>query len=190
MSDYRVKVTVRNARLLRAIEAAGHKPGEIFARAAGVSYVTVLLPYLNLTRSPIDENGLVRECAWDLCDFLGASPSDLWADSQLEPLQKNYSSTDLDAYELEALILGRATDDPMEIASNSEMARILGDALNTLTPREAQALQEIHLKEKTLSEVGAVLDVSRERVRQIEAKAMRKLRHPCRELKEKFKDIL
>lgn len=190
MSDYRVKVTVRNARLLRAIEDAGHKPGPIFAELVGVSYSNVLLPYLNLTRSPIDANGLLRECAWDLCDFLGASPSDLWADSQLEPLQKNYSSTDLDAYELEALILGRATDDPMELASKSEMARIMGDTLNTLTPREAEAIQELYMKDKTLTEVGEVLDVTRERVRQIEAKAMRKLRHPDRKLKKIFKEIL
>lgn len=188
MSDYRLKITVRNARLLRAIESSGHKPGEKFAKAAGVSYVSVLLPYLNLTRSPVDENGLLRGDAWDLCDFLGASPSDLWADSQLEPLQKNYSSTDLDDYELESLFLGRSIDDPMELASKSEAARILGDTLNTLTTRESEVVQELYMKDKTLSEAGEAMDVTRGRIRQLEANAMRKLRGHMR--KEKLKDLL
>ena len=58
MSDYRLRITVRNARLLRAIEAAGHRPGETFAAVAGIDYGKSLLPYLNLTRSPIGRDGL------------------------------------------------------------------------------------------------------------------------------------
>lgn len=114
MSDYRVRVSVRNARLLRAIEQAGHRPGPQFANAVGISYSGALLPYLNLTRSPLTPDGLLRECAWALCDFLQASPSDLWSDAQLQPLQQNYSSVDLDADSVQSLVSGTYTvDDPL-----------------------------------------------------------------------------
>ena len=43
MSDYRVRISVRNARLLRAIERAGHRPGAPFAAAVGISYYGALL---------------------------------------------------------------------------------------------------------------------------------------------------
>ncbi len=66
----------------------------------------------------------------------------------------------------------------------------LGDVLTTLTPREAEVLNlRFGLndgKPRTLEEVGTVFDVTRERIRQIEAKALRKLRHPSRSKKLKY----
>ena len=58
------------------------------------------------------------------------------------------------------------------------------DVLDTLTPREAKVLRmrfgiEMNT-DHTLEEVGKQFDVTRERIRQIEAKALRKLRHPSR----------
>ena len=56
--------------------------------------------------------------------------------------------------------------------------------LNTLTPREEKVLRMRfgidEKKDHTLEEVGQEFDVTRERIRQIEAKALRKLRHPIR----------
>ena len=64
--------------------------------------------------------------------------------------------------------------------------------LNTLTDREAKVLKlRFGLedgKARTLEEVGQRFDVTRERIRQIEAKALRKLRHPSRS--KKVKDFL
>ena len=68
----------------------------------------------------------------------------------------------------------------------------LMDVLNTLTPREEKVLRlRFGLEDgraRTLEEVGGVFDVTRERIRQIEAKALRKLRHPSRS--KKLKDFL
>jgi len=65
------------------------------------------------------------------------------------------------------------------------------DVLNTLTPRERRVLQLrfglIDAHELTLQEVGQRLGVTRERIRQIETNALRKLRHPSRS--EKLKDL-
>ena len=64
--------------------------------------------------------------------------------------------------------------------------------LATLTPREAKVLRlRFGLEDgrpRTLEEVGKEFDVTRERIRQIEAKALRKLRHPSRS--KKLKDFL
>ncbi|MGL4317131.1 MAG: sigma-70 family RNA polymerase sigma factor [Pseudomonas sp.] len=180
MSDYRVRISVRNARLLRAIERAGHRPGGPFANAVGISYNGTLLPYLNLTRSPLTPDGLLRECAWNLCDFLNASPSDLWSDAQLSPLAKNHSSIDLDADSMQALVCGSATTDPLRLASHAQAGRILQDALDSLTPREANVIHERFFVDSTLDEIAEKMEISRERVRQIEGKALRKLRHESR----------
>jgi RNA polymerase sigma factor (sigma-70 family) len=181
MSDYRIRITVRNARLLRTIEHAGHRPGAQFADAVGISYHNALLPYLNLTRSPLRHDGLLRDCAWALCDFLQASPSDLWSDEQLQPLAQHQSSVDLDADSVSALITGApAANDPLRLASHSEVGRLLQQAIDSLTPREADVIRERFFVGSTLDEVAQHLEITRERVRQIETRALHKLRQDSR----------
>ncbi len=178
MSDYRVRISVRNARLARAIEAAGHRPGAQFAELVGISYSVSLLPYLNLTRSPYGQDGLLRECAWALCDYLRASPSDLWSDAQLQPLKKNHSSIDVDEDGMQALILGApAAVDPLRMASKAQAGRIVHEAIGSLSPRYAFVIRERFFAGSTLSEVADKLDMTRESVHQIEKKALRMLRN-------------
>ena len=68
----------------------------------------------------------------------------------------------------------------------------LAEVMSTLTPREAKVLRlRFGLddgKARTLEEVGKEFEVTRERIRQIEAKALRKLRHPSRS--KKLKDYM
>lgn len=81
---------------------------------------------------------------------------------------------------------------PAEAASFFLLKEQLDDVLGTLTPREKKVLQlRFGLddgRSRTLEEVGHVFGVTRERIRQIEAKALRKLRHPSRS--KKLKDYL
>jgi len=73
---------------------------------------------------------------------------------------------------------------PDEVAAQKGLHEIIHDLLDTLTPREAKVLAMrfgINMNtDHTLEEVGKQFDVTRERIRQIEAKALRKLRHPSR----------
>ena len=81
---------------------------------------------------------------------------------------------------------------PAEAASHTLLKEQLNEVLSTLTDREAKVLKlRFGLedgKSRTLEEVGMQFDVTRERIRQIEAKALRKLRHPSRS--KKVKDFL
>ncbi len=81
---------------------------------------------------------------------------------------------------------------PADAASHTLLKEQLGGVLATLTPREEKVLRlRFGLEDgrpRTLEEVGKEFDVTRERIRQIEAKALRKLRHPSRS--KKLKDFL
>ena len=81
---------------------------------------------------------------------------------------------------------------PADAASMSLLKEQLAEVLKTLTPREEKVLKlRFGLDDgnpKTLEEVGKEFNVTRERIRQIEAKALRKLRHPSRS--KKLKDFL
>ncbi|WP_099204360.1 RNA polymerase sigma factor RpoD [Scatolibacter rhodanostii] len=81
---------------------------------------------------------------------------------------------------------------PADAASHTLLKETLGDVLDTLTPREEKVLRlRFGLEDgrsRTLEEVGKEFNVTRERIRQIEAKALRKLRHPSRS--KKLKDFL
>lgn len=76
---------------------------------------------------------------------------------------------------------------PQDSAAYTLLKEQLEEVMNTLTPREAKVLKlRFGLedgKARTLEEVGRVFEVTRERIRQIEAKALRKLRHPSRSKK-------
>ena len=76
-----------------------------------------------------------------------------------------------------------------EYSQNKEMRHVLNAALHTLTPREEQTLRLrygfVDGRPRTLEEVGKQYNITRERIRQIEAKALRKMRHPSRSKKIK-----
>ena len=76
------------------------------------------------------------------------------------------------------------TPSPSESASTTILREVIERELNTLTPREAHVIKlRFGLydgRSRTLEEVGKEFDITRERIRQIESKALRKLRHPSR----------
>lgn len=111
--------------------------------------------------------------------------------ASLEPLPLH----DLDS--LDDLIAADATDqftarDPMEIVNDMQLIGSIDRFLGTLKPREAKIVRMrfgIGVPDSmTLEEIGTRLDVTRERVRQIEAKAIRKLQHPAR-LKQLLREL-
>ena len=186
MTDYRVQIKVRNARLLRAIERAGHQPGQIFAREVGISYTGHLLPYLNLKRTPFDENGDLRPCAEMLCVFLNRLPDELWSEEQRYLLVTNAAEIELSAASVHELLASPSDcADPLSLLEKKQAAQAVDALLDTLTPREAEVLRlrcGIDGESMNLEEMANAMGCSRERIRQIEVKALRKLRAPARQL--------
>jgi RNA polymerase primary sigma factor len=109
-----------------------------------------------------------------------------------EPISMETPIGDDDDSHLGDFIEDQATLLPMEAALHGSMREVVKEVLDSLTPREAKVLRmrfgiEMNT-DHTLEEVGKQFDVTRERIRQIEAKALRKLRHPSRS--EKLRSFL
>jgi len=109
-----------------------------------------------------------------------------------EPISRETPIGDDDDSHLGDFIEDMATIAPSDAAVNASLRDVCKDILDTLTPREAKVLRmrfgiEMNT-DHTLEEVGKQFDVTRERIRQIEAKALRKLRHPSRS--EKLRSFL
>jgi RNA polymerase primary sigma factor len=109
-----------------------------------------------------------------------------------EPISMETPIGDDDDSHLGDFIEDTNTLAPTEAAMYESLRNVTKDILDTLTPREAKVLRMrfgIEMStDHTLEEVGKQFDVTRERIRQIEAKALRKLRHPSRS--EKLKSYL
>ena len=109
-----------------------------------------------------------------------------------EPISMETPIGDDDDSHLGDFIEDGATLSPAEAALHNSMRDVVKEVLDSLTPREAKVLRMrfgVEMSsDQTLEEVGKQFDVTRERIRQIEAKALRKLRHPSRA--DKLKSFL
>ncbi|WP_397473029.1 RNA polymerase sigma factor RpoD [Pusillimonas sp.] len=109
-----------------------------------------------------------------------------------EPISMETPIGDDDDSHLGDFIEDTGTLSPSEWALHGSMRDVVKEVLDSLTPREAKVLRMrfgIEMStDQTLEEVGKQFDVTRERIRQIEAKALRKLRHPSRS--DKLKSFL
>jgi len=109
-----------------------------------------------------------------------------------EPISMETPIGDDDDSHLGDFIEDQTTLAPGDAALYASLRDVTKDVLDSLTPREAKVLRMrfgIEMStDHTLEEVGKQFDVTRERIRQIEAKALRKLRHPSRS--DKLKSFL
>jgi RNA polymerase primary sigma factor len=140
---------------------------------------------LELNREPTEE---------ELAKKMGTTPEkirDIYKISQ-EPVSLETPIGEEDDSHLGDFIKDERNVSPEEYATNELLKDEIADVLLTLTEREEKVIRlRFGLddgKSKTLEEVGQIFGVTRERIRQIEAKALRKLRHPSRS--RKLKDYM
>jgi hypothetical protein len=188
MKEYRVKVTVRNNLLLSAIEDAGYKSQAEFARAAGLTdtHVTALV---GLRVCPIRNDGTFTDVAQTMMEVLGACPTDLWTNEQLSMRLKNNSAEGamsgtevLAALAMDPIDLIEMKEPDAEVFEKEKVS-IIAKTLKTLTFTEQMVLGKrfgINGNEQSLRDVAQEMGCTAERIRQIEAKALRKMRHPSR----------
>lgn len=179
MKDYRLTIKVRNNRILKAIEAVGGTPGGKWCAENGLCYARVN-NLVNMTSSPLMANGELHRDAAILCDVLGKLPEDLWSNEQLYPLEKNFSEMEMDHAQVVAL-LPQEQQSYLPDFSEFEQAQtkaLLSSAVSTLTPREQEIIRMRFEENLTYDECANQLNVTRERIRQVEGKALSKLRNP------------
>ena len=101
-----------------------------------------------------------------------------------QPISLQAPVGDSDETSLGDFIEDKGAEDPSDMTSMSMLKDRIRDVLDTLNPREREVLEQrfglVDGYSRTLEEVGKQFQVTRERIRQIEAKALRKMRHPTR----------
>lgn len=187
-ADFRVTIVVRNKRLLQAIKRAGFKSAKAFSEACGVSYSTVIR-YLNLTLAPIDKSDNWRPSVDKIAATLLVPPNDLFPQNFLNTaFAKNRVTRDVTEFELAGIAADQVSDETPERALmlKREIQTLMG-AVSTLTEREQRILANRFglrgQEPQTFEKIGVMENVTGARVREIEAKALRKLAHPARGLK-------
>ena len=181
MKDYRVELKVKNNLLASAMERKGIASAAELARQSGINQ-TYIGKYLNLQESIYDFRGEYRPQFMRLCEFFNLMPSELYPEAQMsEPLKTNKKTIEADAHELVRLEADAL--DPAQIIELGSRREAVRGMLFSLTKRESDVVSlrlGFEGVEHTWEQIGNVYGVSKERVRQIYGKAIRKLRHPER----------
>lgn len=182
MKDYRLEIKIKNNYLFTKMQEYGIKNAAQLAEAIG-SNPTSTSRYLNLLVPAYEKNGRLTKIAKKLCDFFSCSVEELFPAEHLEnALDKNIVVTEKNKHELLPSRM-LETDDPSVALIAQEIAQGVNHAVvKVLNGREQKVIalrfglgdEEPH----SLDEVGQLLEVSRQRIRQIEAKALRKLSKP------------
>lgn len=181
IKDYRVTVKVRNNRILKAIEDVGGVSGAKWCNANGLSYVTVN-ELINMTASPLLLTGQLRTTAVKLCDVLNKLPEELWSNEQLYPLEKNFSEMEMDYAQVIATLPSAEQSYLLDDSAveQRQQRQALDKAIATLRPKLQIILKYRFEENMSYAEIAETLDISNERVRQLESKALRAMRHPSR----------
>ena len=176
MNDYFATLKIQQGRLKAAMLQLGITSAMELARKATV-HPNDVYNLLNLRRSPKCSEGW-RPAVLAICKVLGAEPDDIFPEHLHHELPTNRIGSFVERDQLSGLSAPHLS--PAEQCMQSEASNTMLSVLDTLAPTEKTVLHSRFYRNLSLEATGAITGHSRERVRQIEAKALRKLRHPSR----------
>jgi DNA-directed RNA polymerase specialized sigma subunit len=184
-AEYRIDIKVRNNMIMQRIEQAGFKNINAFCVAYDI-YPSQLGEIIAMKCSPLKKNGQFKLIIEKISEILCCSPLDLFSDNQLHTiLQTNKKHIEVNEAEMKFMLQNSDQKLLEEKVFEDQFNGAIEDTLDTLTIRERKVINMRfglgeYNREHTLKEIGNELGTLGERVRQIEAKALRKLRHPDR----------
>lgn len=194
MTDYRVTVKVQNNNILGRIYESGYSSVSDFCRRNENISQSVLGEIINMKRPVFTNKGEFIYTIKRTANALGCLPEALFSDAQLyAEIETNVKTYEVSEDEMRFMLVNQQDQrTPEQLVYEGEMKDLIMQALETLTPREKKVITlRMGLdgkNESTLEEVAQVFGVNRARIRQIEDKALRKLRHPTRA--EPLRDFL
>ena len=177
MKDYYATLRIQQGRLKAAMQELGIETAADLSRRSGVTQGDIG-KLLNFRESPRTKNGKWRAVTLAICKALGSEPSELFPEHLDHEIPTNRIASFVEHAQLSgrtALQLG-----PGEECQQAEMEQTLDDVLGTLTDRERSVLKARFWEGKTLEETGREHNIGGQGAWEIEAKALRKLRHPTR----------
>ena len=166
--DFNIKISVRNGRLLKAIRARYDSVADL-ARKCHL-HQTRVNSLVTMKVKPFNQNGWT-DLALDVAAMVGKEPEDLWPEHLRElKLARSTAEMEVDLDSVKQLI-----QDGTSEKSLSQISAISKFSEN-LTPRERQCMAMRWALGHTLEETARVFGVTRERARQVEARAIRKMK--------------
>lgn len=176
MNEYSVKVSVRNNLILQRMKQLGIPNQTALGNISGLGQA-VVNQFVNMNRPPVDRwSGEWTDNAFTLSAALQTEPEDLWTEKQKGmALERNWREISMSEDAVMQLATGQGTE---QIVQGVLDAEAVGKAIQTLDEREQKVITGRFFEDKTLDDLGDDLGISRERIRQIEARAIRKLKQP------------
>ena len=174
--EYVVKVTVRNNLILRRMKQLGIKSQTELAKLSGIN-PTIIGTLISLKKRPVSSiTGEWLDCAFALSSTLQVEPEELWTEKQRGmALERNSREVSMSEDAVAQLASGNGTEQMVQKVLTSER---VAKTLQALTPRQQDIIHRRFFDGQTLEEISIEMGHTRETIRQIEVKALRKLRHP------------
>ena len=166
--DFNIKVSVRNGRLLRAIRAKYDSVSDLSRQLVrGKSQLGSLV---RMKLKPFNHKGWT-DLALDVAAMVGKEPEELWPEHLRElQLLKSSSEMEVGLESVKSIMQDGSTEKTLSQFS------AISDLSSGLTPRERRCISLRFALHQSLEETSKAMGVTRERARQIECKALRKMR--------------
>lgn len=177
--EYSVKVTIKNNLLKKRMEAAGFDTIIAFCRASGVQ-TSIMQAALSFKLPLYKQDGNYSNSWVRISDFLNCDPEDLVPKQHwYGAVKKNSSEFEVDKEAFGALSYNPS---PQFLIAQGNIQNAVRNAMGRLTAREQKVVKLLSIDGHILDDVAEMEGVTRERIRQIHLKALRKLKHPSRGL--------
>lgn len=174
MSDYQVKIVIRNNRLLKAIKAKGFNSPTDLARKYKITG-SKLIGIISGKIKPLNRNGELRDYVKDLLDIIDLTVEQAFTQRQLQGFKKHRFV--FEAKEDDLLQIVSENKKPLEISvMERDVKNLINNYLSTLPERYSTIIKGVIYNNKSYTEIAKELNVTVERVRQIYKRGIIKLR--------------
>lgn len=173
MSDYRIKVTIRNNRILKAIEAKGFFSVQKFCDQYKLYYIGIN-SIIRGERQPLSRKRELKETVKELLDILDISAEDAFTKRQLEGFKSHTFTIEAKESQLLQLVDARK---PLEInLMENDVNKLIDNLLSSLPKKYEQTIRMSMFENKPIKEIAVTLGVCKARVGQIIKKGIEKLK--------------